>query len=153
MQDMAWVDQHHARSSGVPACVQARVAAQSQKRCWRRLGTPLPSLPQSRSRTGVVQVPWKYLVIDEAQRMKDRESKLAKAFDRFTFDKRLLLTGEPPSSACTHVAAAHCAAFPVHVANVGHRAFSLAAQRLAAQRLATQRLAAQRLAAHWPRNA
>lgn len=40
-------------------------------------------------------MPWKYLVIDEAQRMKDRDSKLAKAFDRFTFEKRLLLTGTP----------------------------------------------------------
>lgn len=36
---------------------------------------------------------WKYLVIDEAQRMKDRDSKLSKAFDKFSFEKRLLLTG------------------------------------------------------------
>jgi SNF2-related domain len=37
---------------------------------------------------------WKYLVIDEAQRMKDRDSKLSKAFDKFSFEKRLLLTGK-----------------------------------------------------------
>ena len=36
---------------------------------------------------------WKYLIIDEAQRMKDRDSKLSKAFDKFSFEKRLLLTG------------------------------------------------------------
>lgn len=38
---------------------------------------------------------WKYLVIDEAQRMKDRESKLAKAIDKISFERRLLLTGTP----------------------------------------------------------
>jgi SWI/SNF-related matrix-associated actin-dependent regulator of chromatin subfamily A member 2/4 len=48
-----------------------------------------------RDATTLSKVPWKYLVIDEAQRMKDRDSKLAKAFDRFQFDKRLLLTGTP----------------------------------------------------------
>jgi SNF2 family DNA or RNA helicase len=48
-----------------------------------------------RDATVLSKVPWKYLIIDEAQRMKDRDSKLAKAFDRFVFDKRLLLTGTP----------------------------------------------------------
>ncbi len=38
---------------------------------------------------------WKYIVIDEAQRMKDRQSKLAKDLDRFTAARRLLLTGTP----------------------------------------------------------
>ena len=38
---------------------------------------------------------WKYIVIDEAQRMKDRQSKLAKDLDRFTSARRLLLTGTP----------------------------------------------------------
>ena len=38
---------------------------------------------------------WKYIVIDEAQRMKDRQSKLAKDLDRFTGARRLLLTGTP----------------------------------------------------------
>ena len=42
-----------------------------------------------------VQVEWKYIVIDEAQRMKDRQSKLAKDLDRFTAARRLLLTGTP----------------------------------------------------------
>jgi SWI/SNF-related matrix-associated actin-dependent regulator of chromatin subfamily A member 2/4 len=48
-----------------------------------------------RDATHLSKVPWKYLIIDEAQRMKDRDSKLAKAFDRFVFEKRLLLTGTP----------------------------------------------------------
>jgi SWI/SNF-related matrix-associated actin-dependent regulator of chromatin subfamily A protein 2/4 len=42
-----------------------------------------------------VQIDWKYIVIDEAQRMKDRQSKLAKDLDRFTAARRLLLTGTP----------------------------------------------------------
>ena len=42
-----------------------------------------------------VQVEWKYIVIDEAQRMKDRQSKLAKDLDRFSAARRLLLTGTP----------------------------------------------------------
>ena len=41
------------------------------------------------------QVEWKYIIIDEAQRMKDRESKLAKDLDRFKAARRLLLTGTP----------------------------------------------------------
>ena len=43
----------------------------------------------------ISQVEWKYIVIDEAQRMKDRQSKLAKDLDRFTGARRLLLTGTP----------------------------------------------------------
>lgn len=43
----------------------------------------------------LTQVDWKYIVIDEAQRMKDRQSKLAKDLDRFTASRRLLLTGTP----------------------------------------------------------
>ena len=43
----------------------------------------------------LLQVDWKYIVIDEAQRMKDRQSKLAKDLDRFTASRRLLLTGTP----------------------------------------------------------
>lgn len=42
-----------------------------------------------------MQVDWKYIIIDEAQRMKDRQSKLAKDLDRFTASRRLLLTGTP----------------------------------------------------------
>jgi len=45
--------------------------------------------------SAVAQVDWKYIVIDEAQRMKDRESKLAKDLDRFRAERRLLLTGTP----------------------------------------------------------
>lgn len=43
----------------------------------------------------MAQVEWKYIIIDEAQRMKDRQSKLAKDLDRFTTSRRLLLTGTP----------------------------------------------------------
>ncbi len=42
-----------------------------------------------------LQVEWKYVIIDEAQRMKDRQSKLARDLDRFTTLRRLLLTGTP----------------------------------------------------------
>ena len=42
-----------------------------------------------------MQVEWKYVIIDEAQRMKDRQSKLARDLDRFTTLRRLLLTGTP----------------------------------------------------------
>lgn len=45
------------------------------------------------------QVEWKYIVIDEAQRMKDRESKLAKDLERFITSRRLLLTGARPALA------------------------------------------------------
>ncbi|CAK0787464.1 hypothetical protein CVIRNUC_010684 [Coccomyxa viridis] len=48
-----------------------------------------------RDRTKLSKVEWKYIVIDEAQRMKDRQSKLAKDLDRFTGARRLLLTGTP----------------------------------------------------------
>ena len=41
------------------------------------------------------QVEWKYVIIDEAQRMKDRQSKLARDLDRFITQRRLLLTGTP----------------------------------------------------------
>ena len=41
------------------------------------------------------QVDWQYIIIDEAQRMKDRQSKLAKDLDRFHAQRRLLLTGTP----------------------------------------------------------
>jgi len=46
------------------------------------------------------QVEWKYIVIDEAQRMKDRESKLAKDLERFITSRRLLLTGAPRPPPC-----------------------------------------------------
>ena len=49
--------------------------------------TVLPSWP--------VQLEWKYLIIDEAQRMKDRKSKLSTDLDKFTAARRLLLTGTP----------------------------------------------------------
>lgn len=45
--------------------------------------------------TALSKLQWKYLIIDEAQRMKDRESKLAKAIDKIAFERRLLLTGTP----------------------------------------------------------
>nr|XP_043626662.1 ATP-dependent helicase BRM-like [Erigeron canadensis] len=41
------------------------------------------------------RVDWKYIVIDEAQRMKDRESVLARVLDKYRCQRRLLLTGTP----------------------------------------------------------
>ncbi|CAH9108266.1 unnamed protein product [Cuscuta epithymum] len=46
-------------------------------------------------RSKLSKVDWKYIVIDEAQRMKDRESVLARDLDRYKCQRRLLLTGTP----------------------------------------------------------
>lgn len=46
-------------------------------------------------RSKLSKVDWKYIVIDEAQRMKDRESVLARDLDRYRCHRRLLLTGTP----------------------------------------------------------
>ncbi|KAK9816457.1 hypothetical protein WJX72_000543 [[Myrmecia] bisecta] len=48
-----------------------------------------------RDRAKLAKIEWNYIIIDEAQRMKDRQSKLAKDLDRFTAARRLLLTGTP----------------------------------------------------------
>lgn len=48
-----------------------------------------------RDRAKLSKVDWQYIIIDEAQRMKDRESKLAKDLDRFRSARRLLLSGTP----------------------------------------------------------
>jgi hypothetical protein len=48
-----------------------------------------------RDRAKLSKVEWKYIIIDEAQRMKDRESRLARDLDRFRCHRRLLLTGTP----------------------------------------------------------
>eukprot|EP00250_Pteridium_aquilinum_P019069 c24278_g2_i1 orf=2-5470(-) len=48
-----------------------------------------------RDRSKLSKVEWKYLIIDEAQRMKDRESRLSRDLDRFRCQRRLLLTGTP----------------------------------------------------------
>lgn len=48
-----------------------------------------------RDRAKLSKVDWKYMIIDEAQRMKDRESRLARDLDRFRCARRLLLTGTP----------------------------------------------------------
>jgi SNF2 family DNA or RNA helicase len=48
-----------------------------------------------RDRSRLSKVDWQYIIIDEAQRMKDRQSKLAKDLDRFTSARRLLLSGTP----------------------------------------------------------
>ncbi|XP_024372220.1 ATP-dependent helicase BRM isoform X2 [Physcomitrium patens] len=48
-----------------------------------------------RDRSKLAKVDWKYIIIDEAQRMKDRESRLARDLDRFRCSRRLLLTGTP----------------------------------------------------------
>ncbi|VFQ76408.1 unnamed protein product [Cuscuta campestris] len=46
-------------------------------------------------RTKLSKVDWKYIIIDEAQRMKDRESVLARDLDKYKCQRRLLLTGTP----------------------------------------------------------
>ncbi|KAI7755070.1 hypothetical protein M8C21_006537 [Ambrosia artemisiifolia] len=46
-------------------------------------------------KTKLSRVDWKYIVIDEAQRMKDRESVLARDLDKYRCQRRLLLTGTP----------------------------------------------------------
>ncbi|KAJ7951159.1 ATP-dependent helicase BRM-like [Quillaja saponaria] len=46
-------------------------------------------------RSKLSKVDWKYIVIDEAQRMKDRDSVLARDLDRYRCQRRLLLTGTP----------------------------------------------------------
>ncbi|KAJ8573177.1 hypothetical protein K7X08_009688 [Anisodus acutangulus] len=46
-------------------------------------------------RAKLSKVDWKYIIIDEAQRMKDRESVLARDLDRYRCQRRLLLTGTP----------------------------------------------------------
>jgi SWI/SNF-related matrix-associated actin-dependent regulator of chromatin subfamily A protein 2/4 len=48
-----------------------------------------------RDRAKLSKVDWKYIIIDEAQRMKDRESRLSRDLDRFKCERRLLLTGTP----------------------------------------------------------
>eukprot|EP00850_Spirogloea_muscicola_P014341 SM000102S09199 [mRNA] locus=s102:241471:249704:+ [translate_table: standard] len=48
-----------------------------------------------RDRTKLSKVDWRYIIIDEAQRMKDRDSRLARDLDRFRCVRRLLLTGTP----------------------------------------------------------
>ncbi|EPS69442.1 hypothetical protein M569_05321, partial [Genlisea aurea] len=46
-------------------------------------------------RSKLSRVDWKYIIIDEAQRMKNRESVLARDLDRYRCQRRLLLTGTP----------------------------------------------------------
>ncbi|XP_020261440.1 ATP-dependent helicase BRM isoform X2 [Asparagus officinalis] len=46
-------------------------------------------------RSKLCKIDWKYIIIDEAQRMKDRESVLARDLDRYHCQRRLLLTGTP----------------------------------------------------------
>ncbi|XWS77008.1 hypothetical protein CRYUN_Cryun01aG0226800 [Craigia yunnanensis] len=46
-------------------------------------------------RSKLSKIYWKYIIIDEAQRMKDRESVLARDLDRYRCQRRLLLTGTP----------------------------------------------------------
>ncbi|KAI8106850.1 hypothetical protein M9434_001504 [Picochlorum sp. BPE23] len=48
-----------------------------------------------RDRSKLSKVDWQYIIIDEAQRMKDRDSKLAKDLDKFHAMRRLLLSGTP----------------------------------------------------------
>ena len=48
-----------------------------------------------RDRAKLSNVQWKYIVIDEAQRLKSRKSRLSKDLDRFSSQRRLLLTGTP----------------------------------------------------------
>jgi SWI/SNF-related matrix-associated actin-dependent regulator of chromatin subfamily A member 2/4 len=48
-----------------------------------------------RDRSKLAKVSWKYIIIDEAQRLKDREGKLSRDLDKFRAQRRLLLTGTP----------------------------------------------------------
>ena len=48
-----------------------------------------------KDRARLCRIKWRYLIIDEAQRMKDRESKLSRDLDYFECQNRLLLTGTP----------------------------------------------------------
>lgn len=48
-----------------------------------------------RDRSKLSKLEWKYIIIDEAQRMKDRESKLSQDLNTFKTARRLLLTGTP----------------------------------------------------------
>lgn len=48
-----------------------------------------------RDRARLSKIEWQYVIIDEAQRMKDRKSKLAQDLDKFNTVRRLLLTGTP----------------------------------------------------------
>ncbi|KAJ9510927.1 hypothetical protein QJQ45_027848, partial [Haematococcus lacustris] len=48
-----------------------------------------------RDRAKLSKIEWKYIIIDEAQRLKERQSKLSKDLDRFVGGRRLLLTGTP----------------------------------------------------------
>eukprot|EP00898_Chlorokybus_atmophyticus_P002760 jgi/Chlat1/3485/Chrsp23S03787 len=48
-----------------------------------------------RDRAKLCKIDWRYIIIDEAQRMKDRESRLSRDLDRFRCQRRLLLTGTP----------------------------------------------------------
>lgn len=51
-------------------------------------------------RSKLSKIDWKYIIIDEAQRMKDRESVLARDLDRYRCQRRLLLTGTPLQVCC-----------------------------------------------------
>ncbi|KAK1395769.1 hypothetical protein POM88_005632 [Heracleum sosnowskyi] len=46
-------------------------------------------------RSKLSKVDWKYIIIDEAQGMKDRESVLASDLDKYRSQRCLLLTGTP----------------------------------------------------------
>lgn len=48
-----------------------------------------------KDRAKLARIDWKYIIIDEAQRMKDRDSKLARDLETFSSQRRLLLTGTP----------------------------------------------------------
>ena len=48
-----------------------------------------------RDRSKLCRLDWKYIVIDEAQRLKERQSKLSRDLDVFRAQRRLLLTGTP----------------------------------------------------------
>jgi len=48
-----------------------------------------------RDRAKLSKINWQYAIIDEAQRLKDREGRLSRDLDRFRCVRRLLLTGTP----------------------------------------------------------
>ena len=96
---MVAVTHAHTASTGcceaLQSVVRGRFGGGSQQKEWIKPLTGLLLRPCPSDALAASQVDWKYIVIDEAQRMKDRESKLAKDLDRFRAERRLLLTGTP----------------------------------------------------------
>lgn len=60
---------------------------------WDVLVTSYEGMLKERSKLGKIK--WRYLIIDEAHRIKNENSSLSKAVRMVTTDHRLLITGTP----------------------------------------------------------